>query len=639
MSEPVGGDDAATLGAMLLRQGRRRWMEAGSCESRGSFGWGGYRLDQGARVLLVSGEECGAQLEESVPRRLGALFVELCGRGAEPLALCNGIRIDQLGDPGAAETRDTIAGKLGEHAGALGLPVLAGEIAHVEGVVPAVSLFLLGRMSERFDLDGEPRGELGDTVFRVRLDIGGGVALAEAQLRLGRQLAEATAAGDLVFIGGCCDGALIAAADWVDSAGRGLRLQRARWGGAEVGLGASAPLDFLVAGSRLPEGIRGEAVGEITAGRALEILDSRGGVLQFAPEDLRRGGAAPPEDLSETEVRDLPIRDLPEPGDYAEVLLKMAATPALRSRRPIYERFSLPGTDVPLAHGGDAGAFAVGGRRDVLAASVDSAPRFSMLDPYIGACLAVAEATRNLTAVGAEPLGVAVTVPGENLAQAELVYDGLQHAASALGTTIELARAGQGDDLAPTVLAVGRPVARGFLTPWFHRSGDLVVVLGNSREEIGGSAFAAFHHGRREGMPPWVDLGAERRLQDLVRRCCREGLLRSAHDISAGGLALTLVEACCGAGDRAPLGVHVELAEGMRPDAWLFGESQARMLLSIGQEELASLREYSAQWGVPLEVIGTVGGDVLEAGSELRLPLEELKEVWEGPVGDRISEV
>lgn len=638
MSQAPGYEDAAELGEMLLRQGRRCWLEAGSCESRGAFGWGGYRLDQGTRVLLVSGEETGPGLEEAVPARLGALYIELCGRGAEPLALCNGIRIDELRDPEAGSVRDRVAETIAGHAARLGLPVLAGEIAHVEGVMPAVSLFVIGRLPGRLDLDGEPCGEPGDTVYRVRIETTDLPGLAAAQLDLARHVSEAARAGQIVFVGACSDGALTAAADWVEAAHRGLRLQRARWGGSEPGIASSAPLDFLVAGRSLPAEWRGEAVGELTAGRALELLDPEGGILAFAPEELRRGGAAKPVDLSEAEAHDLPMRELPEPSDYASALLAMAATPALRSRRPIYERFAAIDTAVPLAVGGDAGAFAVGGRRDLLAASVDSAPRFSLLDPYIGACLAVAEATRNLTAVGAEPLGLAVTIPGENVPMAELVYDGLQHAATALGTTIELARAGSGDDLAPTVLALGRPLARDFLGPWFRVAGDLVVLLGSSREEIGGSAFAAFHHGRREGMPPWVDLGAERRLQDLVRRGSREGLLRSAHDISAGGIALTLVEACCGAPHGKLLGARVALGEGMRPDAWLFGESQARMLLSTGKEEVAILREYASGLGVPLEVIGTVGGDSLVVGSDLSLSLDRLKESWEEPAAVRTSE-
>ncbi|MFP6663790.1 MAG: AIR synthase-related protein [Deltaproteobacteria bacterium] len=627
---------AEPLRETLLRRGRRRWLETPACEARGSFAANGFRLDQGARVLMALGEESGAALEEKLPQRLGALMIELAARGAEPAALFDGIRIAELEDPGAARARDTIVRALADHAERLEIPVFAGEIAHVAGVSPAVSLFLVGVLARSHSLEEEQRGQPGDRVFRLCLTDLAGQALAEAQKALAACLRAQYEAGALCFVGSCADGALIGAADWIETAACGLRLDAARWGTEGSDLTTPAPLEFLVSVGEggLPEGLSGLEVGVVLGDPKLEIVGLGEGLLVFSPEDLRRGSQAASVEDAEDEPTELHIAEFPEPADYGEALQKLLATPVLRSRRPIFARFARrEHASVRIAPGADAGAFVVGGPRDLLVASVDSAARFSALDPYIGACLAVVEATRNLTAVGAESLGVAVTIPGEGPPMASLVYDGLRHAADALGTTIELARAGSGDDAVPTVLALGRPVADDFLLPWFRVSGDLIVLLGHSHEEVGGSAYAAFYHGLREGMPPWVDLGAERRLQDLVRSACARGLLHSAHDLSAGGLGITLVEACCGAPAGVPrLGARIDSEEGMRPDAWLFGESQARMLLSLDRESLAELRDSAIRLDVPLRVIGEVGGDVLEVGSLLNLSLAALEAAWDAPI-------
>jgi phosphoribosylformylglycinamidine synthase len=626
---------AAHLRTALLRRGRRRWLEAPACEARGSFAADGFRLDQGARVLMALGEESGAALAQTLPLRLGALMIELGARGAEPAALFDGIRIGELEDPGATEERDSIVRALADHADHLGIPVFAGEIAHVAGVTPAVSLFLIGVLARNQAPDEEHRGHPGDRVFRILLPNVEGPELAKAQKDMADCLRARYAARTLCFVGSCADGALIGAADWIETAACGLRLQAACWPNDGPELTTPAPLAFLVSVGEagLPEELNGVEVGVLLAEPTLEIVGLGRGRLAFSPEDLRRGGQAATVSSSEYEPTELNLAELSEPVDYGDTLLQLVATPVLRSRRPIFARFARQKVEsTRIARGADAGALVVGGPRDLLAASVDSAARFSALDPYIGACLAVAEATRNLTAVGAESLGVAVTIPGEGPPMASLVYDGLRHAADALGTTIQLARAGSGDDAVPTVLALGRPVAADFLLPWFRESGDLIVLLGHSQEEVGGSAYAAFYHGLREGRAPWVDLSTERRLQELVRSACAHGLLRSAHDLSAGGLGITLVEACCGApqGMRR-LGAQIDNGEGMRPDAWLFGESQARMLLSLDPQSLTALRERATRADVPLRVIGEVGGDVLKVRGLLDLSLSALAAAWDAP--------
>jgi phosphoribosylformylglycinamidine synthase len=174
------------------------------------------------------------------------------------------------------------------------------------------------------------------------------------------------------------------------------------------------------------------------------------------------------------------------------------------------------------------------------------------------------------------------------------------------------------------------------LTPWFKSAGDLVVLLGRTREELGGSEYLKFIHGQTRGTPPWIDL----RLEQAVQSCCREAieqqLLRSAHDISDGGLAVALAE-CCITGPEKPLGVRIDGLEMNRADAYLFSESQSCVIVSLADGNLPALREIAARHSVPLQVIGTVTGSRFIIQRLLALPLEDLRAAWSGGLTDRLK--
>jgi len=129
------------------------------------------------------------------------------------------------------------------------------------------------------------------------------------------------------------------------------------------------------------------------------------------------------------------------------------------------------------------------------------------------------------------------------------------------------------------------------------------------------------------GTPPWIDL----KLEEAVQNCCLEaidrGILRSAHDISDGGLAVSLAECCIGGPDR-PLGVRIETHEMIRGDALLFSESPSRIVVSLEEKNLAQLQELAAELRVPMHVIGTVGGARFVIQPLLQLPVEELRSIW-----------
>jgi len=165
-------------------------------------------------------------------------------------------------------------------------------------------------------------------------------------------------------------------------------------------------------------------------------------------------------------------------------------------------------------------------------------------------------------------------------------------------------------------------------TQWFKGEGDVIVLLGRTREELGGSEYLASVHDKVSGAPPWIDLGFEKRLQAFLLGAAEDGLLRSAHDVSEGGLAVALAECCLASGKS--LGARIDLEQGMRSDVLLFGESQSRVIVSLDRAQWTRLRDRAQRDGIPVEEIGEVGGARLEIGNWIDLTIDELRAAWEG---------
>jgi len=158
------------------------------------------------------------------------------------------------------------------------------------------------------------------------------------------------------------------------------------------------------------------------------------------------------------------------------------------------------------------------------------------------------------------------------------------------------------------------------MAQWFKQAGDAIVLLGATREDVGGTEYLRVVHHREQGEPPYLNLETEKALHDCVLRLIRDGLVQSAHDCSDGGLAVALAE-CCVSGPTQPLGAVVRLAgHTIRRDALLFGESQSRVVLSVKADSADKVLTIAQTMGVPAAKIGTVGGERLvidvEAGKQ-----------------------
>ncbi|MBX6377032.1 MAG: phosphoribosylformylglycinamidine synthase II, partial [Clostridia bacterium] len=278
--------------------------------------------------------------------------------------------------------------------------------------------------------------------------------------------------------------------------------------------------------------------------------------------------------------------------------------------------------------------------------AVDGNGRLCRLDPRLGAALAVAEAARNVACVGARPIGLTNCLnfgspedPGVMWQFREAV-EGLREASLALdvpvtGGNVSFYNETAGKPIHPTpvVGVVGLlEDAAGACPTGFRAPGDRLYLLGPDAVSLGGSEYAWLYTGRAVGRPQGIDLDLERRLQALLVEAAAARLLRSAHDLSEGGLAAAAAE-CCLLAAPAARGARLDLpGAGARADVVLFGEGPSRVLVSTAPEASERLEAAAARWAVPCRLLGEVGGDRLRVSVDGRLwidvSLKELEKAW-----------
>ena len=354
---------------------------------------------------------------------------------------------------------------------------------------------------------------------------------------------------------------------------------------------------------------------------------------------------------SQDDLEQLDLSAIAEPRDLGATLKLMLAAPNIASKEWVYRQYDCyVRSNTVVAPGADAAVVRIKGTDKGLALTIDGNSRYCFLDPYVGGALAVAEAARNLACVGARPVGLTDCLnfgSPENPAvmwQFARVIQGMRDACIALKVPVvsgNVSFYNETDGIpiypTPTIGMVGllSKVNR-VITPWFKAAGDIVVLLGRTREELGGSEYLKLIHNAVKGTPPWIDLKLEQAIQNCCIEAIESGILRSAHDISDGGLAVALAECCIGGPDK-PLGVRAEMREMIRGDALLFSESQSRILVSMQEKDLGQLQEIASRHAVPLQVIGAVGGSRFSIQPILQLPVDELQVIWSSALADRLK--
>jgi phosphoribosylformylglycinamidine synthase len=330
----------------------------------------------------------------------------------------------------------------------------------------------------------------------------------------------------------------------------------------------------------------------------------------------------------------LATRDIPAPMCNRDALLKLVASPDLCCKRWVYEQYDtlILGNTIE-GPGGDAAIVRLGDGPKGLALTTDATPRYCEADPVEGGKQAVAEAWRNLIAVGARPLALTDNLNFGNPEKPEAMGQfvgclaGIGEAARALdfpivSGNVSLYNETMGAGILPTPAIGGVGLVENVAeaaTIAFKTPGEVVLLVGGASDWLGRSAWLETICGREEGAPPPVDLAAERRNGEFVLSLIRAGRPTAVHDISDGGLAVALAEMVM----AGRMGAAVEPFEGAA-HGFLFGEDQGRYLVAAPADEAAAIAEDAKKAGVAILRIGTTGGDALTLPGEPPILIADL---------------
>lgn len=331
---------------------------------------------------------------------------------------------------------------------------------------------------------------------------------------------------------------------------------------------------------------------------------------------------------------------VPAPTDWEAAVLKVIGCPDMASKRWLWEQYDrhvMADTLEDSATGADAGIVRVHGTRKALAVTSDCTPRYVQNDPYEGGKQAVAEAWRNLTAVGADPIAITDNLNFGNPERPEIMgqivraIDGMAEACRALdfpvvSGNVSLYNETNGAAIPPTPTVGGV----GLLTEYSRRAdfaglkaGDALVLIGANAGELGASIYLREVLGREDGAPPPVDLALERKTGDFVRGLIQSRTVTVVHDLSDGGLIVAAADMAL----ASNVGVTLDATSPGNAHPFLFGEDQARYLIATDAPE--ALLKAAADAGLHAGVVGRAGGDAFASRDLFSIPLAKLRAAHE----------
>jgi len=394
-------------------------------------------------------------------------------------------------------------------------------------------------------------------------------------------------------------------------------------------------------------------MGKVTSGTKMKVWMGGKVVADIPADVLVLGGGAPvyireqrrPAYLDRVQSYD--FSGLPAPSDFNDVLIRLVSSHNIASKRWVFEQYdSMVRTNTVAGPGSDAAVIRIRHTPKALALATDCNARYCYLNPRIGAQIAVAESARNCTCTGARPTAITNCLNFGNPYKPEMYYmfaesvAGMGEACRVLETPVtggNVSFYNEDPERAvyptPTIGMLGIiDNVEHVTTGNFKKQGDLIALAGTTKDELGGSEYIKEIHGLVTGNAPSIDLAFEKRLQQFILDAITKGIIKSAHDISEGGLAVALAECCFG--DREHLiGAKINIPSDLRKDALYFGESQSRVILSINPTNRAALSQLAASLNIPLAFIGEVTGDRLQINSDIDLPVADLSDGFYESVG------
>jgi len=618
---------------------------------------------------------------------VGGILRDIFTMGARPIAVLDSLR---FGDPSLPKTKYLVGGVISGIAGygnCIGIPTVGGEVYFDEcyNGNPLVNVFALGITKNDEIFRGYAKGS-GNPVIYVgsktgRDGIHGAVMASETFTKEAEEKRPAVQVGDpfteKLLLEACLElfktgvvvgiqdmgaaGLTSSSTEMAERAGTGIRIDIGKvprreesMTPYEVMLSESQERMLIVLEKGKEEiaekifkkwGLDFSVIGEVTDTGKLVIADE-GKIAAEIPISLISEEApvydrpySEPAYIKET--RSLDLSTIPVPSDLERVFLKLLSSPTLSDKRWIWEQYDhMVRTNTVVLPGSDSAVVRIKDSTKALAMTVNCNSTYCYLDPYTGGAIAVAESARNLACSGALPLAITDCLnfgspeePGV-MWQFKRAIEGISEAALRLNTPVVSGNVSFYNQTGrnavyptPAIGMVGLIADVGkHITQWFKDGGDVIALLGETREELGGSEYMKQVHGIVAGEPPKIDLEAESNLVRALLEAADRGILKSAHDLSEGGIALSLAESCFT--PENTLGITVELSGTIRGDALLFSESQARALVSLDGKNAGILKTISESNNVPMSVIGRVGGTGFLIKGLIDIPVSEARRAW-----------
>jgi phosphoribosylformylglycinamidine synthase len=624
---------------------------------------------------------------------VGGIIRDIFTMGARPIALMNALRFGPLDGAAGVRTRRIVEGVVAGIAGygnSIGIPTVGGEIAFEEPYAgnPLVNVLCLGLAKTEALVKGRASG-IGNPVYYVGAKTGRdgihGATMASAEFD--DRTAEkrpAVQVGDpfmeKLLLEACLElmktDALVGVQDMGAAGltcstcemgargGSGIEIDVQHVPQRETGM---TPYEIMLSESQermllvVKQGREAEVeaifekwdlhaarIGHVTDDGMLRVKD-RGRVVAEIPNGALVD-EAPVYDRPTTkpvyldEVAQLDPAELASAPPPRDALFALLGSPTIASKRWVYRQYDhMVRTNTIVLAGMGAGVVRVKGTTRALALSTDGNGRYCYLHPRRGAMLALAEAARNVACAGALPIGATNCLNFGNPERPEIMWqfvecvEGLAEACRALeipitGGNVSLYNETDGRAIYPTpiigVVGVLDEADRA-LARVFRGEGDDIVLLGQGFGELGASEYLKIVHGKVRGEVPRLDLPSERALIALLTRAAARGLIRSAHDCSDGGVAVTLAECAFDAGG---IGLDVDLAADGSRAATLFGESASRAIVSVRPQDQTAFAQLAGELGVPARLIGRTGGSRLRisvAGEPaIDCAVAEAEQIW-----------
>lgn len=618
---------------------------------------------------------------------VGGIIRDVFSMGARPVALLNSLRFGELDTPRVRYLFKEVVAGIAGYGNCIGIPTVGGEVqfdSSYEGN-PLVNAMCVGLIDHKDIKKGQAHG-VGNTVMYVgaktgRDGIHGATFASEELTDQSESKRPAVQVGDpfmeKLLLEACLElvqsdalvgiqdmgaaGLTSSSAEMASKAGSGIEMNLDLVPQRETGMTAyemmlsesQERMLIVVKKGREQEivdlfskyGLEAVSIGKVTDDKMLR-LTHQGEVVAELPVDALAEDApvyhkpsSEPEYFREFQAME---NEVPAVEDYKETLVKLLQQPTIASKEWVYDQYDyMVRTNTVVVPGSDAAVIRIRGTRKGLAMTTDCNSRYMYLDPETGGKIAVAEAARNIICSGGQPLAITDNLNFGNPEKPEIFWqiekaaDGISEACRTLNTpviggNVSLYNETNGTAIYPTPVIgmVGLVDDIDHVTTQsFKAAGDLIYLVGETKDEFGGSELQKMTYGKIFGKAPELDLEKEEKAQEQILKAIRSGLVASAHDVAEGGLAVAAAESLIGS---TGLGADIKV-KGNATSA-LFSESQSRFLLSVKKENQEAFESL---------VDATLIGEVTEApilyisneeGLLLAEQVDVLKQAWKGAI-------